>query len=136
VAYLTLFIWSFLAATVLPLGSEPALIVLARQGHPLAAVILVATAGNFLGACTTYALGRAAARVLRPEESSPATRRATAFVARYGAPGLVLSWVPVIGDALVAAAGVARMPFLVFSFWTVLGKAARYLVVAWAAHAW
>jgi membrane protein YqaA with SNARE-associated domain len=131
VAYLTLFGWSFLAATVVPFGSEPALVFLIRQGHSFPGVVLVATAGNYLGACTTYGRGRAAARVLRPEESSRTAKRATELVARYGAPALVLSWVPIIGDAIVAAAGVARMPFLPFSLWTILGKAGRYLAVAW-----
>jgi membrane protein YqaA with SNARE-associated domain len=133
--YLTLFGWSFVAATIVPLGSEPALVVLIRQGYAFPAVVLVATAGNYLGACTTYGLGRAAARALRPDESSRTAKRAAELVARYGAPALVLSWVPVIGDAIVAAAGVARMPFLPFSVWTVLGKAGRYLAVAWGARA-
>jgi membrane protein YqaA with SNARE-associated domain len=133
--YLALFGWSFLAATIVPLGSEPALVVLIRQGYSFPTVVLVATVGNYLGACTTYALGRAAARALRPEESSPTAKRAAELVARYGAPALVLSWVPIIGDAIVAAAGVARMRMLPFSVWTILGKAGRYLAVAWGARA-
>ncbi|MBA3887732.1 MAG: DedA family protein [Acidobacteria bacterium] len=134
VGYLTLFGWSFLAATVVPLGSEPALVVLIRQGYSFPAVVFVATLGNYLGACTTYGLGRAVAHVLRSETSSRTAKRATELVVRYGAPALVLSWVPIIGDAIVVAAGVARMPFLPFSLWTVLGKAVRYLAVAWGAR--
>lgn len=136
VPYLVLFGWSFLAATVLPLGSEPAVVVLIRQDHSLMAVVAVATAGNVLGACTTYALGRGAARALATREPSRAARRATETVARYGAPALLFSWVPLIGDAIVAAAGVARMPFVPFAAWTIVGKAARYLLVAWGASAW
>lgn len=137
--YLVLFGWSFLAATVLPLGSEPALVVLIRDGRSFSGVVAVATAGNFLGACTTYALGRAAARTLVQREAPPGSgrsKRAMDTVARYGAPALLLSWVPLIGDAIVAAAGLARMPFWPFAGWTVLGKAARYLLVAWGASAW
>ncbi len=58
------------------------------------------------------------------------------IVARYGAPALLLSWVPLIGDAIVAAAGLARMRWWPFAGWTVVGKAARYLLVAWGASAW
>ena len=47
----------------------------------------------------------------------------------YGAPALLLSWVPVLGDALVVAAGAPRMPFLPFSLWTIARKAARYAVL-------
>lgn len=134
--YLVLFGWSFLAATVLPLGSEPAVVVLIRDGRSFAAVVAVATAGNFLGACTTYGLGRGAARALAPREPSRMAGRAAKTVARYGAPALLLSWVPLIGDAVVAAAGMARMHFGAFAVWTVVGKAARYLLVAWTARAW
>ena len=134
--YVVLFGWSFLAATVLPLGSEPAVVVLIRQGHSFPAVVAVATLGNFLGACTTYALGRAAARALVQRNPSRRSERATDAVARYGAPALLLSWVPLIGDAIVVAAGFARMRFWPFATWTILGKAARYLLVAWGARLW
>ena len=61
----TLFYWSFLAATILPLGSEPALFALVMRGHSLWTETAVATAGNVLGACTTYWLGRRAAAILQ-----------------------------------------------------------------------
>lgn len=133
-AYLALFGWSFLAATILPLGSEPALAMMVLQDYPAAAVVAVATCGNYFGACTTYWLGRRAAQALASRHPrSPREHRATGLVRRYGQPLMVLSWVPGIGDALVAAAGAVRMPFWPFSFWVVLGKAARYLAVAWGA---
>jgi membrane protein YqaA with SNARE-associated domain len=135
-AYLTLFGWSFLAATVLPLGSEPALILLVRQGHPVAWLIAIASLGNYLGSCTTYWIGRGAARALRRRGSIPEHGRANRLVASYGAPALALSWVPILGDALVVAAGAAQMRFGTFSFWTVLGKLLRYVAVAWGAAAW
>jgi membrane protein YqaA with SNARE-associated domain len=139
VPYLVLFGWSFLAATVLPLGSEPAVVLMIRQEYPFGAVVTVATIGNFFGACTTYALGRGAARTLVQRETASRSRqskRATDTVVRYGAPALLLSWVPLIGDAIVAAAGLARMPFWPFAGWTMVGKAARYVLVAWGALAW
>ena len=134
--YLILFGWSFLAATVLPLGSEPAVVVMIRQERSLGAVVAVATIGNFLGACTTYALGRGAARALARRGPSRTAARAAETVARYGPPALLFSWVPIIGDAIVAAAGMAQMRFWPFTVWTVLGKAVRYLLVAWTARAW
>jgi membrane protein YqaA with SNARE-associated domain len=54
VALLTLFAWSFLAATVLLLSSEVPLIVYVRSYGQVAVPVLVATLGNYLGACTTY----------------------------------------------------------------------------------
>lgn len=137
-AYLALFGWSFLAATVLPLGSEPAVVVLIRDGRSFSGVVSVATLGNFLGASTTYALGRAAAGTLVQHEAPRSERssRAMGTVARYGAPALLLSWVPLVGDAIVAAAGLVRMRFWPFAAWTLVGKAARYVLVAWGASAW
>jgi membrane protein YqaA with SNARE-associated domain len=92
--------------------------------------VLVATAGNTLGACTTYWLARTAVAVA--PAAGERTRRASALLARYGAPAMLLSWVPLIGDVLVLLAGAARMPVWTFIGWTLLGKAARYVVVALA----
>lgn len=132
-AYLTLFTWSFLAATLVPVGSEPAVVVMVRNDYSLAAIVAVATAGNYLGACTTYWLARGARAAAA--EPSRAVMRASAIAARYGQPALLLSWVPFIGDALVLIAGLTRMPFLPFSAWTFSGKLLRYIAVVWAAQA-
>jgi membrane protein YqaA with SNARE-associated domain len=133
-AYLTLFGWSFAAATILPLGSEPAVVYLVGQGLPLLAIVAVATLGNYLGACTTYVVGRVVGFRLDARQHRRG-RRATEMMSQYGAPALLLSWVPLLGDAIVAAAGVAGTPFGAFSLWTVTGKLARYLAVAYGARA-
>ncbi|MDP3720094.1 MAG: VTT domain-containing protein [Acidobacteriota bacterium] len=112
------------------------MVVLIRQEYAFIAVVSVATAGNYLGACTTYWIGRAAATRLRTTGRDPVRQRPARLIATYGAPALLLSWVPIIGDAIVAAAGVAQIPFVRFSWWTVVGKLLRYLVVAWGAAAW
>ena len=122
-----LFLWSFAAATILPLSSEvPLAVEVARTGGWMIPV-LVATLGNVLGACTTYALARAA--ITAAPEPSPRVARAGRALARYGPPLLLLSWVPLIGDIFVALAGVARMPVAPFLAWTTIGKAVRYVVV-------
>ena len=133
--YAALFGWSFLAATVLPLGSEPALFATVLRGYPLLTATAVATLGNVLGACTTYWLALRAARALERRGTPPFDHsRAGRLVRRFGQPAILLSWVPLIGDALVAAAGVVRMPFFPFLIWLTIGKAARYVVVAWGAQ--
>lgn len=134
--YLILFGWSFLAATLVPIGSEAAVVVMIRQGHPIVAVVAVATLGNYLGACSTYGIARLAARALEQRQLRASARRAADVIAKYGAPALILSWVPLIGDAIVAAAGAAGMGFAAFSFWTALGKLLRYLAIGWASSAW
>ena len=132
-SYVVLFGWSFAAATILPLGSEPAVVYLVANGFAVWRVVLVATLGNYLGACTTYAIGRAVRHGLaarRPQGDGRALR----LVARYGAPALLLSWVPLLGDAITAAAGVSGVRFGNFSVWTIAGKLARYIAVAYGAR--
>ena len=133
-AYLALFAWSFAAATVLPLSSEPMLILLVRNRHEWVTPALVATLGNYLGACTTYWLARAIAqRVTRARPPRPREEQAARLFSRYGQPALLLSWVPLIGDAIVAVAGALRTNFIAFTWWVLIGKAARYGVIGWIA---
>ncbi len=135
-SYAGLFVLSFLAATVLPLSSEVALAALVGLRGQLVAPVLVATVGNVLGACTTYWLGRRAARAIAGRrETTRKEARAARLLRHYGGPVLLLSWVPILGDALVALAGVTRMPFGAFLFWVTLGKGLRYAVVAWTVSA-
>ena len=47
-----------------------------------------------------------------------------------GAPVLLLSWVPLIGDALCVAAGWLRLYWLPCALFMALGKFARYWLVA------
>jgi membrane protein YqaA with SNARE-associated domain len=130
---LGLFLLSFLAATLLPLGSEWLLagMILAKQ--PVTTCILIATLGNTLGACTSYALGVWGAdwmvrRVLRvtPERQ----KRAERICRRYGGWVLLFSWTPLIGDPLCLAGGALKIPFGRFLFPVFTGKLGRYLAVA------
>lgn len=132
--YPALFLLSFLASTLIPLGSEWLLaVMLLKQYDPLTTVI-VATSGNLLGACTTYGLGVWGGtwlirRVLHIDEQ--AETRAKAFYARYGSWSLLFSWLPVIGDPLCLVGGLLRVTFTRFALLVLLGKLGRYAVVAW-----
>ena len=129
-----LFILSFLASTMLPLGSEWLLVAMVLQKHDPLLAVMVATAGNYLGACTSYAIGiyggdfliRKLLRISAAERC-----RAERFFARYGSWALFFSWLPVIGDPLCLVGGVLKIPFSRFSILVASGKALRYSVVAW-----
>ena len=132
-SYGALFFWSFLAATVVPLSSEPPLVFLVRHEGTVALPVLVGTVGNVLGACTTYWIARRAARTLvEPRKVSKGQRRAASLFKRYGQPVLLFSWVPILGDGLVVLAGTTRLRFSYFCFWVTLGKGLRYLAIALA----
>lgn len=122
-----LFLSSFLAATLLPGGSEVALFALLKL-HPEQTVpaLILATIGNTLGGMTTYAMARLLPQKLVPQKS--------AVVARRGAPILILAWAPIIGDALCAAAGWLRLAWLPCMLWMAMGKGLRYGVIAWAVN--
>lgn len=128
-----LFVLSFLAATVLPLGSEWLLIALIFNLFDPQAVVAVATVGNFLGACTTYGVGFWGAsflfkRMLRIDTEQ--IERTTALFRKYGFWTLLFSWVPIIGDPLCLVAGSLRLNFFFFSFLVFIGKLARYAFIA------
>jgi len=127
--YFSLFILSFLASTLLPLGSEWLLVVMVLRGHDTFILVGVATAGNYLGACTTYMVGIWGSsfliqRVLRINDI------ARIKAEKYGSWTLLFSWFPVIGDPICLAGGVLGVGFCRFSLLVFLGKLARYIIVA------
>jgi membrane protein YqaA with SNARE-associated domain len=135
--YPALLLLSFLAATLIPLGSEWLLILQVAAGGNLVALVLVATVGNLLGALTTYWIGLRGsdwliARVLRisPEQQERAIR----FYQRYGSWSLLLSWLPIVGDPLCLIGGVVRVSFIRFTTLVAIGKSARYATIAWLTH--
>ena len=121
-----LFIAAFASATLLPANSELVLVAVLKA-HPERAVaaIALATLGNTLGGLTTYGIGR----LLPPREAHG--ERTIEMLRRHGAWALLLSWVPIVGDALCAAAGWLRVPFAWSLAAIALGKLARYIAVAY-----
>lgn len=80
-----LFFWSFLAATIFPVGSEPALVALTRSGERIWLLFAIATLGNYLGACTTYAIARARQRKQRlGSNANPASARSASLTVTAG----------------------------------------------------
>ncbi len=117
---------------MVPLSSEPPLILLISREELLVVPVLVGTLGNAVGACTTYWISRRAAQGLARPRKVSKSRPARLFK-RYGQPALLLSWVPILGDGLVVLAGATRLRFWGFCFWMTLGKGLRYLALALAA---
>lgn len=120
-----LFLAAFVSATLLPANSELVLLAV-LNAHPDRAVaaIALATLGNTLGGLATYGMGR----LLPPGRAH--SHRLVARLRRHGAWTLLLAWVPIVGDALCAAAGWLRVPAVPAAAAMAAGKLARYLVVA------
>ena len=130
--YLALFVLSFLASTVIPLGSEWLLAALIVKGFDPVAAIGMATIGNTLGACTTYLIGLYGGdflirKSLKIDDNS--RRRAERIYFRYGSWSLLFSWLPVIGDPLCLIGGALKARFALFTILVFAGKLARYVAV-------
>jgi membrane protein YqaA with SNARE-associated domain len=119
----TLFGSSFLAATLLPGGSEAVLFAVLKL-HPgqYWLALAIATLGNTLGGMSSYLVGR-----IIPQTKE---LRGLQAVQKYGSPALLLSWVPIIGDPLCVAAGWLRLNPWLAALFMGLGKFGRYLVIA------
>lgn len=126
-----LFLVAFLAATLLPLGSELWVAAMATGPVDWPWVLVVATAGNTLGAVLNYGIGRWGAQLWPRRAADPRSRsaRIRAGVERYGAWAGLLCWLPVVGDPLAVALGVGRTAFWPTVLTMALGKAARYAVL-------
>jgi membrane protein YqaA with SNARE-associated domain len=126
------FFSALLSATVLPGSSEVVLSALItaypEQAWPGFAVAL---SGNLIGCLLTLGMGHAARQGyerfqhVRVDLDRPLIQR----LRRWGPPALVLSFLPLVGDALVLAAGWLKMPFWASLFWIAVGKGLRYLLL-------
>jgi membrane protein YqaA with SNARE-associated domain len=133
----TVFVVSFLSATLLPIGSEPAVFgyVKLNPGHYWT-VVSIATVGNTLGGMLDYWFGRGAKYAVARHKRT----RYLEWLERLGPKALFFSFLPMVGDPLCALAGWLRMPFWLSSAWMMLGKFVRYCVMTalllWVPDSW
>ncbi|MCM5557776.1 YqaA family protein [Pleomorphomonas sp. JP5] len=129
-----LFLAALMAATILPMQSEAALVALLVAGtHPVWLLVAIAGLGNVLGSVVNWLIGRGVER-FRDRRWFPvkpaALDRAQGWYRRYGKWSLLLSWAPIVGDPLTVVAGLAREPFPVFLALVTVAKVGRYVVLA------
>lgn len=134
IAYFGLFASAFLAATILPFSSEVVLFALLRDGGDPLVLVLIATAGNTLGAVVNWFLGLNLRRFqgrrwfyFSPEKIDKAQH----WFQRYGFWSLLLAWLPIGGDALTLIAGIFRIRLWLFLLLVGSGKALRYVSVVY-----
>ncbi|MFN7101582.1 MAG: YqaA family protein [Pseudorhizobium sp.] len=133
-AYAGLFGAAFVAATLLPMQSEAILVgLILSSDYSVPLLVFVASVGNTLGAVVNWFLGRGIERFrdrrwfpVSPQKLEDAQR----WYQKYGKWSLLLSWLPIGGDAITVVAGVLREPLLPFLLLVFIGKSARYVVVA------
>ena len=139
----TVFLISFISATLLPLGSEPAVFGLIKINPDLFwPAIGVATAGNTLGGIVSWWMGYGAHQavdLVRKKQHATNTERtpwgdhfhgqALAWLEKMGPKACLLSWLPGVGDPLCAVAGWLKMPLLPCAIYMAIGKFLRYVVM-------
>ena len=130
--YLGLFLASFLAATVLPFGSEVVFGGVIAAGLNVWTCIIIATVGNSLGGMTCYWMG-SFGKVEWVEKYMKIKRSRIEKMQNWlhgkGAAMSFFVFLPGVGDIIAVALGFMRAnPWLVLLFMT-LGKFGRYVVV-------
>ena len=132
-----LFAASLLAATLLPLGSEPVLLgLIAINPSLLWPALLVATLGNTLGGVVGWWMGLGAERWISKQLNQDKVThhvRALRWLQSVGPVACLGAWLPIIGDPLCVVAGYLRLPLLPCIIYMAIGKALRYgvLVFGW-----
>jgi membrane protein YqaA with SNARE-associated domain len=129
-----LFLASFLAATVVPFSSEALLSFLLINGTDFLTAILVASAGNWLGGMSSFAIGYLGKWVwiekyLRINRSTIEKWHKRLY--KNGALFAFLSWVPVVGDVFAVGLGLLKANILITALAMLAGKFMRYLVWGW-----
>ncbi|MCI5982991.1 MAG: hypothetical protein SPE05_06040 [Bacteroidales bacterium] len=127
------FVLSFLSSTLLPGVSEVSLTALIAAGlcrfWPL---FFTATIGNWLGSVFTFATGWLFGnQELYAWLGLEATEVASVmdWVSEWGVWAGLAVWVPIVGDPLAAALGLAHTPAVATCTTILIGKAVRYAVI-------
>jgi membrane protein YqaA with SNARE-associated domain len=129
----TVFVVAFVSATLLPLGSEPAVFGLIKINPDMFwPAILVATVANTLGGGVSWWMGLGAHKVVDRARGYHGDGRSLAWLRRFGPRACLLSWLPVVGDPLCAVAGWLKLPFWPCLAYMAVGKFFRYLVMTTA----
>jgi membrane protein YqaA with SNARE-associated domain len=127
---ITLFVTSFVAATIIPFSSEVALYGALEAGMEPRAALLSASTGNVLAVVCNYYLGYFLyTKTKNKLLASKVGKKAFRLGHRYGYFALLLSALPVIGDPITLVAGMARLSF--FWFLLIAGslRVARYVAI-------
>lgn len=131
--FIGLFFGAMLAATLIPLSSDVLMVALLATGAEPVAVVAAATAGNWAGGMLSYWLGYLG-KWQWLERWFGITRekleRQRARIERWGALAASFTWLPLIGDVMAVGLGFYRIPVGRCAIFMLLGKAARYVVLA------
>lgn len=126
----TVFVVALLSATLLPMGSEPAVFGLVSLNPELFwPAIVVATIGNTLGGAISWAMGYGAHAAVDKARGASTHIKALQWLERFGPKACLLAWLPAVGDPLCAVAGWLKFPLWPCMVYMAIGKFLRYLIM-------
>ena len=130
--YIGLFLASFLAATILPFGSEVVFVALIAAGLDGWTCIIVASVGNWMGGMTNYFLGKLGKlewieKYLKIKKEK--IDKIKNWLDGKGAWMAFFSFLPVVGDVIAVALGYMRANIYIVNISMFFGKFARYALL-------
>lgn len=129
--YTTLFVWSVLASTIIPIGSEGVMAVLVAKDYNSVGIAFVTAIGNLLGGCTCYWLGSLGRHDVIEKYLKITKERMAKYDVlfdKYGIVLLLFSWLPIMGDIIIVCSGMLKYDFRHFIGYVFVGKFSRHLV--------
>ncbi len=132
--YIGLFVAAFLAATVLPIGSEVVFSALVIAGFDINMCVIVGGIGNWLGGMTNYYIGMLgkvewAEKYLKIKRND--IEKAQNWVKVKGAGVAFFAFLPIIGDLIALVLGFLRANVYVVAITMLVGKVLRYILLAY-----
>ncbi len=130
--YWGLFVASFLAATIVPIGSEVVFSALIVSGFDLWTCVIVGGIGNWLGGMLNYLIGMMgkvewAEKYLKIKPQS--LQKMQDFVQKKGAGIAIFCFLPIFGDLIALALGFLRANIYIVSIAMFFGKLLRYVLL-------
>lgn len=135
--YIGLFLASFLAATILPFGSEFVFVTLIAMGLDPWICTIVASVGNWMGGMTNYYLGKLGKtqwieKYLKVKKEK--IEKIQNWLQGKGAGMAFFSFLPAVGDIIAIALGYMRANVYIVNITMFLGKFARYVLLMYGVN--
>lgn len=130
----SLFLASFLAATIIPFSSEAILSGMIYTGFDPVICLSAASIGNWLGGLSSYLLGylgkeKWIERYLRIPNTK--TEKFKKIIKGKETWIALFCWLPFIGDVIAVALGLLKQRFIGVSIGMLIGKTLRYIIWAY-----
>lgn len=135
--YIGLFFAAFLAATILPFGSEFVFVALIAAGLDGWTCVVVASIGNWLGGMTNYYLGRLGKtewieKYLNVKKEK--IDKIQHWLQGKGAAMAFFSFLPFVGDVIAIALGYMRANIYIVNISMFAGKLIRFVLIMYGVN--